>query len=198
MGEINYGSTPSGGFQASIPGLDGYGLGGGAGGMDWISSLARRSAQNKLKMQELALERARGEQSDFERRHQGRAGTEGYLDQLRKSAEIAKLKAEMGPVPVKETNVMGSTGGFLSPDEKAMNAYQRQLFLPQDAGMAGPSMQENADTSREKDDEWWARMKWGSSNWANNSDPFAPVPRSSSPQGSGERQDKYAWPNTSK
>lgn len=56
MADITYGTPPGGGYQATVSGAPGFGSTGGPwGNMGWLQALARKSAENKLKQQEMDL-----------------------------------------------------------------------------------------------------------------------------------------------
>jgi hypothetical protein len=152
MASLTYETPAGGGYQASIPGTSSLGLGGsGWGGeFDWIADLARRSALNKLAKQNLELKMmGRAYQQPGQLGTNPNMGPEGQLASMRRRAEMSKLQAEMGRAPTKMVNV-GNSPAFETEDPYAMNAYQRQLFLPQGASFSGPSLAEMDEMGRDR------------------------------------------------
>jgi hypothetical protein len=76
------------------------------------------------------------------------AGPEGRLAGVRRQGEVKRLLAQQGPAPTKTTYV-GAGAGFEEMDPMAMNAYQRELFLPKGSEFSGgPSLAEMDYMSR--------------------------------------------------
>lgn len=152
MAVIDYESGPSGDFRASIGGTSGYPLGfgrGGGGGMGWLEALARRSAQNKLRKQELELKMA----EYAYRNRRPKAVPVDPLDAERRKAQIAQFQAISGRAPLK-TSWIGVTPALL-PDANRMTGAQRKMFLPEQSTFQGPSLDEIDTRQETADTEWW-------------------------------------------
>jgi hypothetical protein len=69
----------------------------------------------------------------------GRETARLQLEALRNrvAAEKAQQDAMANPAPMRVVSGFNMTPGYMQ-DPNAMNAYQRQAYLPQGAGMAGP------------------------------------------------------------
>lgn len=83
-------------------------------------------------------------------------GPERQLESMRRTAEMKRLQAEMGPMPTKMLFGPGIVPGRVA-DINAMNAYQRQLFLPQSSQMVSTPGQSPASL----------QGGWGSTGGAN-------------------------------
>jgi hypothetical protein len=117
---------------------DTSGFGGGAGseGMDpFFLSLAQRQIayQDEIRQQQRQdrKDRKNAEKNALRRE---RNPPRDPLKHLKTQAEAAQLQAVSRPAPTKTTYV-GTSPGFQELDPLAMTAFQRQAFLPQNAGM---------------------------------------------------------------
>lgn len=94
MGQVSYNSPASGGYRLDVSGGDPYDLGGGSpygmGGLGWLETLARRSAENKLKQARLAT---KGMEMDLSSRVGGWGGT---ADQGKPTAFDRRVHTEQG------------------------------------------------------------------------------------------------------
>jgi hypothetical protein len=148
MPDITYGPAAGGGYQATVPGAGGFPLGGGYGDFDWLTDLARKSAQNKLRKQNLELKM-------MQRGYQNPAGlgqTDFGDEQLRgelAATEMAKARALRSAAPMKWYGRGGWSSGLVE-DPDVMSGIQRQIFLPQNAGFEGPSLSEMDEVGRNR------------------------------------------------
>lgn len=163
-GNIVYGTPPGGGYQVTTPGYGGD-LGGGFGGGDlsWLGAAARRSAQNKLRMQELQLkeaEKARRSRpvTRYDAASQGGSPMERMLKAEGIKTEIAKQRAMRSQAPKKWIGGGAYGAGALIEAPENYSGVERQIFLPQDAGFTGPSLQETDTANRKAGEDWWKEV----------------------------------------
>lgn len=156
MAALSYTSGPAGDFRATIGGAGGYGLGG--GGRSWLEQLARRSAQNKLRKQQLEMELLKKQVQDAKKI--GGMKPEDPFEKRMKELQLRKLSAETeavaGRAPLKMTYI-GAGPGFLTPDENLMTGAMRRAFLPGGADLAGPSLAEVDAVRGMEGRDWWSR-----------------------------------------
>jgi len=116
---------------------DTSGFGGGdSEGIDpFFKSLAQRqiSYQDEMRRQQRKDRRDR-KNEESNARWRERNPPRDPLKALKTRAEVAQLQALSGPGPTKTTYV-GTSPGFQELDPLAMTGFQRQAFLPQNAGM---------------------------------------------------------------
>jgi len=123
---------------------DTSGFGGGAEGMDpFFRSLAERqlSYQDELRQQqrddrrEQKKDRSRARNEAANARWRERNPPRDPLKHLKTQAEAAQLQAAFRPAPVYKTAGGFNNDAHIELDDKAMTGAQRQIFLPQNAGM---------------------------------------------------------------
>lgn len=145
MGGFASYTYPGGNYQSQT------GSTGGGFGLDDMTAFYKQMAmrrmaqqdedrQRRIDMENAAMRRANAPQLGG----QAMNGDEQRLRQLQIGAEIAKLQAASAPAPTKMISGPQIIPGQVL-DPMAMNAYQRQLYLPQGASMSGgPTGQEEA------------------------------------------------------
>lgn len=111
------------------------------------------------------------------------------MQRARDANEMAQIQAMTRPAPTKMTYV-GASPGFLELDPFAMNAYQRQAFLPQGANFYGPTGNEAAAQGREEsrralfEQPLWQLNQWAAMNSILNPTP-PPQPQKKEQGGGG-------------
>ena len=115
----------------------GFGGGAGSGGMDpFFLSLAQRQIayQDEMRQQQ-RRDRKDRKTDEANARRRERNPPPDPLKALKTQAEAAQLRALSRPAPVYKTAGGFNNDAHIELDDKAMTGYQRQLFLPQSAGM---------------------------------------------------------------
>lgn len=140
---------PDGGYRTRVsatPGVD-LGGGGGLGDMGWLMQLAKRRAQQKLRMGDFEYDMATRARRDMYGPKlgtwdspQGAANVANRtgISQARDAAAMsgATRRAATGGPPMKMTYSPGGLSSYM-PDVNAMTGIQRQFFLPGGSGEIG-------------------------------------------------------------
>ncbi len=139
MADVSY-TSGGGGYNLSVPGLGGYGMGGGIGGamgdLSWLSTLAKRKAAQEMQMRQLQLQ----QMQKGMRGPTGISGVDPYEQKMKELAmqqEIAKTQAMTGRAPTRHVNMLNSTGPYTVQDPLAMTGAQRAMF-PSGSAMTAP------------------------------------------------------------
>jgi len=81
------------------------------------------------------------------------------LDMARERDEILRMQARQSPPPMRMTTFASGANNFYTPDTNAMNAYQREAYLPGNSGQIyGPEHEAKAKKGFADEMNWSAQQ----------------------------------------
>lgn len=133
-----YDTPAGGGYRITSTGD----TGGGGGSNDWLMSLAQRRAAQEAEMRDLELRAAKDAMLRSKApKLESRDPYEDKMRELDMQERVAQVRARTQAPPKKLMTGFNINPGWVN-DTENMNAYQREAFVPQGAGMVstpGPS-----------------------------------------------------------
>jgi len=93
-----------------------------------------------------------------------------HISSLQREAQAQQIQQSMAPPPMRMTTFASNANNFYTPDVNAMTAFQRQMFLPQNAQGGEIGGLANGDNGLTADQEHaaWRAANPGEGPWSGN------------------------------